>query len=128
MNFLPSPNNPGFPALALQAETPAAGFPLVNATPVILQWKAPGDGKLHHVFLSLAVVVTTLEAGGLIQASLTLDGQGFGESLVNANAAPGLQPNFFGGWCIDPGSTFEVIQGSALTAGAATLYAGLFGA
>lgn len=126
-NFPFGPN----PALALQASTGLAGFALVNGTPNIISWTAPADGKMHRVIVPLAVIVTSAETGGAVGISYT-DPSGVARTATVNSGGHGAGP-----WSYDfpqqvaqviaPGSTFTLQQSSALTVGAATVYAELWG-
>lgn len=116
-------------ALAQEAATGLAGFALQNATPTILTWTTPADGKIHRLFFVAQLVVTSLETGGQILLNFT------DPSSVVRNRA-----QFPGGsaaglfipadeqmWLVAPNTTVTVTQNTALTAGAATLWAELWG-
>jgi hypothetical protein len=118
--------------MGLLAATPVAGIALVNGTPVILSWTAPNDGKLHRVMVAAAILVAVTEVGGLVQLQWTGPGAGsaqsspvFAAALLGGTAAqPGAGPSVM----VAPGSTVSLVQGAALTVGAATVYAEFWGA
>lgn len=123
-------------ALAQQAATPVAGVALVNGTPNILTWTAPNDGLLHRALVIGLVDVTTLEVGGQVTLSWTLPNGNAGSSPV---AAAGLAagPQWFGPTTaiavgmlalpVKAGTTVTLAQTSALTSGAAVVWAEIWG-
>jgi hypothetical protein len=119
----------GFPSapVRLLTQTPAAGFALQNGTPTILSWTAPHDGQLHWVICVAELDVTSAETGGQVNVETSVNnaevmpgGQGSGYQWFNQNAGKGI--------IVHPGDTVSVVQQTALTAGAATVFAALFGA
>jgi hypothetical protein len=120
------------PALQLQASTPVAGFPLVNGTPTILTWAVPNDGKVHRAILIAMLHVSSAEVGGQIISTYTASFPGAAEDFAQPFAG-GLGTDTTGQvnsqfmYTIAPGSTVTLIQNTALTAGAATIWAELWG-
>ena len=120
MGYTPFPG-PG--SLALVQTTGDAGFPLQNATPGILSWTAPNDGLMHRVMVITFQNVTSAETGGVVSMTNT-DPQGTphvsglyaGGSGVGVQYASQLR-------LVAPGTTVTVNQTSALTLGAATVWA-----
>lgn len=115
-------------AFSLQATTGPNGFTLQNATPSVMSWTAPNDGKLHHYFITGMVKVTVLETGGL----LNLHTGQIGASnvpwfTIDAGGSGVHNGPFSYIGSLDPGSTITVMQDSALTAGAAVLYCEIWG-
>jgi hypothetical protein len=114
-------------APALLATTTLSGFVLQNATPNIFTWTAPNDGKLHMIFLSALTVVTSAETGGAWGINLT--------EADNTVRTPGLSAGSLGtgatrsftSYMIQPNTVVTVEQTSALTVGAATVWAELWG-
>jgi predicted RecA/RadA family phage recombinase len=120
--------------LVPQAATPLAGVALVNGTPTILSWTAPNDGKPHYFQVIASMDVSVLQVGGAVGVAFTTPDQG---SNAN-NAFPGL---FTGAQAagfnynqvyslsgvVKPGSTVSVMQTSALTSGAAVMWATILG-
>ena len=111
------------------ATTGAGGFALENGTPTILEWTAPDDGELHAVIVQARLVVTSAETGG--QVLIAFDGggvsgggdyhlsdgtQGTGDYVNGSNTGEASLP-------VHPGEKVTVLQATALTAGAAILYA-----
>lgn len=115
--------------LALQKATPVAGFALQNATPTILSWTAPNDGLLHRVLVFACMDVTVAETGGNVIIGLAMpDGVGGGPALMNGNQGTGFNYGYSSAaFIIKAGSTVTVQQSVALTAGAATLWAEIWG-
>jgi hypothetical protein len=119
--------------LTLQAATPEAGVALINGTPTMISWTAPNDGAFHRVIVFAEVLVSTSPMeGGEVQLAWTAPygANTLTETLVNANSAPG-SGNAVGGAVatslVKAGTTVAIKQESALTSGAATLYAEIWG-
>lgn len=118
----------GAGALALQKSTGAAGFALQNATPTILSWTAPNDGQIHRIQTFIIENVSVANTGGALSLTATdpggnalntqLDAGTHGVSEVQPSNK--LIP-------IGPGSTVSIVQSSAQTAGAATVWAEIWG-
>ena len=106
-------------------------FALVNGTPVFLTWNVPNDNQNHRFMVAVSQVVTGAETGGQVSVTATPPGgaavstpvvapnNGIGTNLGNSGARQ-LTP-------AAPGTTVTVAQSSALTAGAATVYAEIWG-
>lgn len=118
----------GWPWKRVVADTGPSGFALQNATPTILSWTAPNDGKLHSVSLNSLIYVSSTQTGGQINASLTVGGQPYSVLIYpqGANAGVHGMANIISDFVCDPGTTVTLAQSSAQTAGAATLYAQLW--
>lgn len=118
---------------SLLATTDDSGFALQNGTPTILSWTAPDDGQLHRVTLYAVLNVTSTETGGQIQldwygpwsgsAAYQLNIFNAEESATTHGSPPTISQNLL----IGPGTTVSLVQSSALTAGAATVYAEIWG-
>jgi hypothetical protein len=126
MAFLPFGATPG---LFRQAATPVTGFALQNATPAILSWTAPNDGQLHRVLLLASIDVTSAETGGAVGLNFTApDGT---SSPFQPVFAAGLGVNAAAGTALavmcKAGSTVFFNQTSALSAGAAVVWAEIWG-
>lgn len=123
----------GFPSggASLQvAATPLPGFPLQNATPNILAWTSPNDGKLHTVLAQGLVNITVAQTGGQLSLNYTLNG--VAQSQTVNLGGNGIGISFLGAAVAgrntivcDPGTTVTLAQTTAQTAGAATLWASL---
>jgi hypothetical protein len=118
--------------LQRQAVTPAAGFALVNGTPNIITWTAPNDGLQHRFLLFLSMDITVAYTGGQIIVNFMSPG---GNNVTWAVYPPGAAtgPGWnYGFVSINPsfvkaGTAVTLSQGSAMTAGAATLNAEIWG-
>jgi hypothetical protein len=121
----------GLPAwgagLTLLATTGAAGTALVNGTPTILTWTAPNDGALHRVVGAGGLVVTSTETGGQINLNFTDPaGNVRAKTLLAAAQGAGYQSFGFAFVTVEANTTVTITQ-TALTGGAAVLYAELWG-
>ena len=113
------------------ASTGPAGFALQNATPNILTWTAPNDGLLHWVVVMTYLRVTSAETGGQVNLSWTdPGGNGTATGLVNGGKGTGAtgtdSPNWSVNAAVQAGTTITLLQATALTAGAATIWAELW--
>ncbi len=128
---------PPVASLALLATTTATGYTLANGTGTILSWTAPSDGNLHRVTLFAVKSVTTGETGGQITFG-SLSGAGNGH--LNPDNAANWATVFPGGQSaggrslngvpeliIGAGNTVYLYQSSALSGGATTLWAEIWG-
>ena len=104
--------------------TPTTGFALANGTPNILTWTAPDDGQLHSVTAYAFIHVTSAETGGQVNLTWTTGGVAAGTTLDPGGHAAG---SYDGGksFACDPGTVVSIDQATALTAGAAKVYAAL---
>lgn len=119
-----------YAGLGLRAATPAGGFALQDATPVILSWAVPDDGALHRVMFFATAVVGSTATGGAVNVTFEAPdgtavawgiipgGQGAGYAYNQSNILPSL---------VKAGSLVTVTQ-TALTAGAVRLWAEIWGA
>lgn len=114
--------------LALATGTPTAGFALQNGTPTILTWTAPADGNPHRVSLVTNLHVTSLETGGAVTLNTTLPDSTAANPQVYAGGAAAAVYQFSQDRIVGSGTTVTLVQSSALTAGAAVLWAQLWGA
>lgn len=121
------------PGFSLVASTGASGFALQNGTPTILSWTAPNDGQLHRVMVFGQIHVTSAETGG--QVSLQYFAP-FSGSVAHTSqlfaAALGTDTNgqllgFVPAITVGAGTTVSILQISALTAGAAVVWAEIWG-
>jgi hypothetical protein len=110
-----------------QSTTGTSGFPLQNATPSnIVSWTAPNDGQLHQALISATLVVASAETGGQVFIRWTSGGAAQVFTVANANLGTGGVT--YNNVCVvDPGATIHIDQNTALTAGAATMYAVIAG-
>jgi hypothetical protein len=117
--------------ITLLAATPVAGYALVNGTGNILSWTAPNDGKLHRVFINAVLVVSSGETGGELDVSFT-DPSGASRQFLWVG--PNQSAGFTGPATLDrsvflvqAGTTVTLLQQTALTGGASTLWAEIWG-
>jgi hypothetical protein len=114
--------------LVKQAATPVAGFALQNATPTILSWTAPNNGQVHRFWLIAVQHVTSLETGGEVDLAFTLpDGTTVSGVVMfaagsSAGASSANIPRL-----IESGTAVTITQATALTAGAAVVWAEIWG-
>lgn len=111
------------------AATPLSGVPLTNGTQTIFTWTAPNDGNMHRVALYQVSYCSSAATGGGISLNWTLpDGtHTIGKSYTGGYGA-GTGNNLEGqGGLVAPGTTVTFSQTTALTAGAATIWAELWG-
>lgn len=132
MTFPPVPGADWYlNSLRLQDTTGLGGFTLQDATPNIIAWTAPDDGNMHRAALFTTLIVTEAMTGGLIECSFTDPaGTARDRSVYPSEATAGYYTQ--GGdtpqlWNVAPGSVCILNQGSALTAGAAVLWAEIWG-
>lgn len=111
----------------LAASTGAEGFPLQNATPVILAWTAPADGRLHSFLVNFRMRNTLQQAGGKVVFSF-----GDSDQVINLNAGsePGIDHEDETGntWVAMPGEVILIQQAEPLTAGDGTVYCEIWAA
>jgi hypothetical protein len=115
--------------LALVAATPVAGFPLQNATPTIVTWTTPNDGKQHRVIAFATLSVSVLEVGGNVaMQGFAPDGTAISEQMITgANPAGAYWPNFAYPVIVGPNTVVDVAQSFALTSGVAKVWVELWG-
>jgi hypothetical protein len=129
---LPGANWSYLHSLTRKASTDPAGFTLVDGTPDIISWTPPDDGQLHIVTVAFQMDVTSDTTGGRIDALFTLPDGGSPQGVVITNAQAGTGFNYnnylaYFPMLIRAGSTFTIRQATALTGGAATLWAIILG-
>jgi len=109
------------------ADTGAAGFALQNATPTILTWNIPNDGGSHVMLFAMTLHISSAETGGALGLNYT-DPGGNANSTVPAAGGAGIgnarQNNAVP---VQAGTTVTLTQTSALTAGAAVVWAQIWG-
>lgn len=113
------------------AATPLVGFALQNATPTLLTYTTPNDGKQHRVQVFSDQVVSSAETGGGVNLTFTDPGgttrnQGIhnGGLAAGFTAAGSIGPNMF---TVAPNTVVSLVQNANLSLGAATVYAELWG-
>jgi len=116
-------------ALVLQAATSSGGYVLVNGTGNIITWAVPNDGKQHRVLILASLNVSSEETGGSITLAVQDPGGTNGTHTIygGGSGAGSVTPTTNCGMIVEAGTTVTLAQGSALTVGAATLYAELWG-
>lgn len=120
------PFTPFTTQLFIAASTPAAGYTVINGTGPIpgLTWTAPTDGQQHRVLLIASLSVATTEVGGQMRMAVTLpNGSTFNQNFLNSQVAGNYSVSFTAQ--VQAGSTVTVSQNTALTGGAAVLWADL---
>lgn len=112
-----------------QAATPVAGYALVNSTGAVISWTTPNDGKQHRVTVFASMDVTSPTTGGQITCHVTMpDGTSATPQLFAGSQGAGFNFNgFTQGYVIEANSTFSVFQQTSMAAGAATLWAEIWG-
>lgn len=109
--------------MSVVASTGVTGYTLVNGTGTILTWTAPNDGALHRVVLITGQHVTVAETGGQISLNTTLpDGTAVNPTVFAGGSGTGGS-GFTTSRNIQANSTVTLTQSSALTVGAAVLWA-----
>jgi len=120
---------PSVTSLQQLAATPVAGFALQNGTPTILTWAVPNDGLLHRVLVISTMDVTSTETGGGVVVNVTLpDGTTGQPTLYSSGKSAGMVNANYVACQVKAGSTVTVAQASALTGGASTVWAEIWGA
>lgn len=116
------------PILGLLAATPVAGFALQNGTPNILTWTAPADGQMHRVLVHAGLRVTSAETGGAVTLTVIQpDGSTYAPGAFAGGSGTNATSGFTAMHPVQAGSTVTLAQSSALTAGAAVVWAELWG-
>lgn len=122
--------NPSFASapMLLQAATPVAGFALQNATPNILTWTTPNDGALHRVLIISVLTVTVAETGGqCIFTTVAPDGTSLTQFTEPGGRGTGAYNDAPTQVIVGANTTITIKQNSALTAGAAKMWAEIWG-
>lgn len=119
------------PVMGLIATTQTlnpAGASLVNGTPAFLTWTPPADGQMHRInVISQLTVSGATEVGGLVNVQFTdMSGAVQARQVFAAAQAVGYH-QFASGFLVQGGGTVTLFQASALTAGAALLWAEIWG-
>jgi hypothetical protein len=114
------------PGMTIQTTTGATPYTLVNGTGNILTWTAPNDGALHRVMVLCNLLVTSAETAGAIGLSIILpNGTGKVPGVLSGGSGAGLTQvtqTYF----VEANTTVTLEQTSALTGGAAILWADLW--
>ena len=122
--------NPGFASapMLLQAATAAAGYTLVNGTGNIITWTTPNDGLLHRVLIISLLSVTVAETGG--QCTFTTvapDGTSLTQFTEPGARGTGAYSDAPVQVIAGANTTITIRQNTALTAGAAKMWAEIWG-
>lgn len=117
------------PVLGLLVPAPLAGFALQNATPTIATWTAPNDGQNHRFAIIATQTVSSLETGGIVSVTFTApDGTASTHTLYPGGSAAGeTNPSTGFTRVCKAGTAVSVVQSSALTVGAAVVWAEIWG-
>lgn len=116
--------------LSLVAQTPGTGTALVNGALTFCTWNVPNDNNLHTALVVATLVVGSTETGGATGLTYTDPSN---TARTNFQILAGAQTAGLHLWgfittLVYPGTAFQVVQTSALTAGAATMYVAVWGA
>ena len=119
--------NVGIGTLSLQATTGVDGYTLINGTGDVITYQPPSDGGLHRVTIHATLSVTSGETGGAVIATGTApDGSALSVTLFAGGASNGAS-RIQSSMQVKGGTTVAVHQSSALTAGAAVMWAEIWG-
>jgi hypothetical protein len=114
--------------LSLLAATPPTGFAKLNSTPNIISYTFVADGQPHRVALFASENCTGTETGGSVQLQYTDPGGNVvNTGVFTAGSAVGTSIGTAKLTPVQPGSTVTLRQNTALTAGATTVWAELWG-
>lgn len=127
----------GLPAWAAspspaKAATTTSGYVLVNSTGNVISWTTPNDSAQHAALVFAQKIVTSNETGGAIQIQYTDPGGNsrafnlFPGGQTNGDQQPGSPAVLF--VLAAPNTAVTIAQTSALSVGASTLWAALWGA
>jgi hypothetical protein len=109
------------------ATTGMSGYVLINGTGTILSWTAPNDGRLHAVQVYTLMSVTSATTGGDLQITFTdPTNNPKNTDWLYANRTVDDKSTDYPQWLhllVHPGGTVTLTQNTALTAGAATIWA-----
>jgi hypothetical protein len=122
---LPGANWGNTHTLRLVAATGAAGYALADSTGPVISWTAPADGNLHRFIVFASAYCTSAETGGEIEITYTMpNGDAVTVEVFSPNQAAGqILPDNATLFVLESGGTVSLNQTSALTAGAATMWA-----
>lgn len=125
----------GMPAwqlgLTLQGTTGVGGYTLVNGTGTVFTYTTPNDGLMHRILTFANKVVGSTETGGAIWVTFTpMSGAGTHVQIFNGGAAGGFQTIGNGAFItllVAANTAVAITQNTALTGGASTLWAEIWG-
>ena len=112
----------GVPTAPITAETSATGVALIDGTQTILTATVPNDGKVHNLLFNVYKDVTTALTGGQLTithsqpATLSASTKTTATTVAVHQIANGVM-------LVLPGTTVTLSQSTAMTAGAAKVYA-----
>lgn len=112
------------------AATAVTGFALQNATPTILSWTAPNDGSQHRILAFGSAEITSAATGGSVALVIVPPSGATGfPTVISGGQGTGFSYNGPYGlpYIVGPNTTVSLVQGSALTAGAVTVWAEIWG-
>ena len=111
--------------LPITAETSATGVALINGTQTILSVTVPNDAKPHQAIVTVFKVVTAALTGGAVVMAVTdIAGTAFTIAIVGTAVGTYTHSSTINNsFLLKPGTTVTVKQTTAMTAGAAKVYA-----
>jgi hypothetical protein len=112
----------------LQATTGVGGYTLINGTGNILTWTPPNDGAMHRMILVSTLEVTSAETGGQVNLTYS-DPGGTSHTQTPYAAALGAGGHISAAFIVpvEANQAVTLAQASALMAGAAVLWAEIWG-
>lgn len=111
----------------VQAATTASGFALANSTGTICSWAVPNDGKQHFALAVISMNITSTATGGAIVWTFSNPANvSQTPSLVAASQAAGTK-HATDTAIVMAGTTVSITQNTAMTAGAAVVWAAIIG-
>jgi hypothetical protein len=118
-------------SMAIQASTPVGGTALINGTQNFISWTAPNDGKLHRFQIFGGESVTSAQTGGSVNVTFTgPDGSAQNITILGPALATGyslIDAAYQAMSLCEAATTVTIVQATAQTAGAAKLYAEIWG-
>jgi hypothetical protein len=120
----------GYANMARLASTGLNGVALENGYPNILQWTAPIDGHLHMVWVAVHLSISADQTGGQLAWAASMNGNFMSNIFDDGGHIAGTETPLQicpGPFLLMPGDYVVLGQASPLTAGAATIYAEMWG-
>lgn len=115
--------------MVLQAATALAGYTVVNSTGNIITWTAPNDGAMHVAVVPNLLRITSNQTGGQIQLHTNApDGTANVIQFFAGGGTAGLSRQGNLVTLVQPGTAVTLSQDTAMSAGAAVLWAQIWGA
>ena len=116
------------PTLKASTGQSGTGYALVNGTGAIISWQVPNDGQQHRFKIYASLDVTSSETGGQINVTWTYpNGSNDGAILASGGQESGNNAVNEIDRIVESGSVITVKQQTALTLGAAILWAEIWG-